>query len=90
MDNRDVEILERLTRLEVKIDNYNGDIARCISASTANSNEIAVIKNTINNQAAVIEELRSRNTWLARTSVGAVISSIGAIVVMLIKIAVGG
>lgn len=90
MDSKDIEILERLTRLEVKIDNYNSDIAMCVNLATENKNEIAVLKNTVGNQAQAIDELKNRNTWLSRTSIGAVISSIGAVIVMFIRIAIGG
>jgi hypothetical protein len=53
-------------------------------------NKLVLLENKIENQNSAIRELRDRNLWLSRTSIGAVISSIGAIVVMFIKIAVGG
>ena len=88
--NKETEIIERLARLETKLDTFTSDITLCTNMCNDNKNKLVLLENKIENQNNAIRELRDRNLWLARTSIGAVISSIGAIVVMFIKIAVGG
>lgn len=88
--NKETEIIERLARIETKLETFTSDINLCTSISNDNKSKITLIENKLENQAVEIRRLQDRNLWLARTSIGAVISSIGAIAVMFIKIAVGG
>ena len=88
--NKETEIIERLARIETKIETFTSDINLCTSITNDNKSKITLIENKLENQAVEIRRLQDRNLWLARTSIGAVISSIGAIAVMFIKIAVGG
>lgn len=88
--NRETEIIERLARLETKLDTFTTDISLCTNIGNDNKNKITLIENKLENQAVELRRLQDRNLWLSRTSIGAVISSIGAIAVMFIKIAVGG
>lgn len=88
--NKETEIIERLARIETKLETFTSDINLCTTISNDNKSKITLIENKLENQAVEIRRLQDRNLWLARTSIGAVISSIGAIAVMFIKIAVGG
>ena len=88
--NKETEIIERLARIETKLETFTSDINLCTTISNDNKSKITLIENKLENQAVEIRRLQDRNLWLARTSIGAVISSIGAIAVMFIKITVGG
>lgn len=88
--NKETEIIERLARIETKLETFTSDINLCTTISNDNKSKITLIENKLENQAVEIRRLQDRNLWLSRTSIGAVISSIGAIAVMFIKIAVGG
>lgn len=88
--NKETEIIERLARLETKLDTFTTDISLCTNIGNDNKNKITLIENKLENQAVELRRLQDRNLWLARTSIGAVISSIGSIAVMFLKIAVGG
>ena len=88
--NKETEIIERLARIETKLETFTSDINLCTTISNDNKSKITLIENKLENQAVEIRRLQDWNLWLARTSIGAVISSIGAIAVMFIKIAVGG
>lgn len=72
------EVLERLTKIETKLDNY-GNIQQkteeAYSLSKENEKEI--------------EEIKEKLKWITRTIAGAIISGIIGIIFILIKIGIG-
>jgi len=83
------EFLERLTRIETKIDSFNEDIKSCERVSSDNKSEIIALKQKVENQQRDIDELNNKNMYTSRTVIGAIVSSIGALILCLIKIGLG-
>lgn len=80
------EILERLVRLETKIDTFRSDITKCENMSDQNKNEIITLKNKADTLDKEIKELKEKMTWLNRVSWGAIISVISGIVLAVLKV----
>ena len=79
------EIIERLAKIEVKID----DIKSLKENIDKHSVEITEIKSSIENQQKEIDEINESNNWLKRAVIGAVITAIVGVVFCFIKIGVG-
>lgn len=76
--NFETEVLERLTIIETKLDDYNNIKSRAENADVrSKSNEKR------------IEKIEDSNKWLFRTSAGAVITSVVALIFLLIQIGIG-
>ena len=77
-ENFETEVLERLTIIETKLDDYNNIKSRAENADVrSKSNEKR------------IEKIEDSNKWLFRTSAGAVITSVVALIFLLIQIGIG-
>lgn len=77
--NFETEVLTRLAVIESKLDDYQGikekaEVAYNISAQNREE----------------IKEIQDNNKWLFRTAVGACITSVVSIIVMLAKSGIGG
>lgn len=79
------EVLERLTKIEVKLDSF--DAAK--KKTYENENEIIRLKDEVKNQDNRIKALEDSDKWLHRTTAGAVIASLVAIVFALVQAGIG-
>lgn len=79
------EVLERLTKIEVKLDSF--DAAK--KKTYENENEIIRLKDEVKNQDNRIKALEDSDKWLRRTTAGAVIASLVAIVFALVQAGIG-
>lgn len=91
-DNVMLEILERLTKIEAKLDGYN-DAKR---KTYENEKEIIKLKADVEalekdnaNQNKEIADLKDKNKWLFRTVAGAIITGIVGICIAFISMGVG-
>lgn len=91
-ENVMLEILERLTKIEAKLDGYN-DAKR---KTYDNEKELIKLKadvvalekdNSIQN--AEIMELKDKNKWMFRTTAGALITGLIGIIIALISMGLG-
>ncbi len=90
-DNVMLEILERLTKIEAKLDGYN-DAKR---KTYENEKEIIKLKADVESlkkdngiQNAEIAELKDKNKWLFRTVAGAIITGLVGICITLIQLGI--
>lgn len=88
-DSQNNEVLERLVRLETKIDSLCSEVNSINSISHATETKTINLENKVQNLEQDVRELRDHNTWLTRTTWAAIISSVFAIVVALIKVGIG-
>ena len=79
------EVLDRLTKIEVKLESFNAAKAKTYE----NENEIIRLKDEVKNQSDRIIKLEDSNKWLHRTTAGAVIGSLVAIVFALVQAGIG-
>ena len=79
------EVLDRLTKIEAKLDSFDNAKKKTYE----NENEIIRLKDEVNNQGDRIVKLEDSNKWLHRTTVGAVIGSLVAIVFALVQAGIG-
>lgn len=79
------EVLDRLTKIEVKLDSF--DAAK--KKTYDNENDIIRLKDEVKNQGDRIVKMEDSNKWLHRTTAGAVIASLVAIVFALIQAGIG-
>lgn len=79
------EVLNRLTTIEVKLDSF--DSAK--KKTYENENEIIRLKDEVKNQGERIVKLEDSSKWLHRTTAGAVIGSLVAIVFALVQAGIG-
>lgn len=79
------EVLDRLTKIEVKLESFNAAKAKTYE----NENEIIRLKDEVGNHGERIKALEDSNKWLHRTTAGAVIGSLVAIVFALIQTGIG-
>lgn len=91
-DNVMLEILERLTKIEAKLDGYN-DAKR---KTYENEKEIIKLKADVESlkkdngiQNAEISELKDKNKWLVRTVAGAIITGLVGICIAFISMGMG-
>jgi hypothetical protein len=83
--NIEREVLDRLIRLEVKIDAFS-EIKNQVFE---NQKDIIKIRENNEQQERDIQELRDHNKWLGRALGGACITSLVGIVVIFIKLGMG-
>lgn len=76
-ENFQREVLDRLIKIETKMDNFS---------ETAKKAEAAY--NTSLRNAEDIKEIKERNKWLWRTAVGAVITGVIGILITVIEISI--
>ncbi len=74
----ETEVIERLARIETKLDDYE-DI----------KNKADDAYNKSNQNERRIQELEDNNKWLKRTTIGAVITSLVALIFLFIKLGLG-
>lgn len=79
------EVLDRLTKIEAKLDSF--DAAK--KKTYENENEIIRLKDDVKNYGDRIVKLEDSNKWLHRTTAGAVIGSLVAIVFALVQAGIG-
>lgn len=84
-DKTYTEIIERLAKIEVKIDDFKG----LREGLDRHSVELTEIKGSLENQQKEIEEMRESNKWLRRAFIGALITATVGIVFCFIKIGLG-
>lgn len=77
------EVLDRLTKIEVKLESFNAAKAKTYE------NEIIRLKDEVKNQGDRIVKLEDSSKWLHRTTAGAVIGSLVAIVFALVQAGIG-
>lgn len=81
----EVQVMERLTRIEEKLDGYGEFKKRFYDAEK----ELAILKDDVKDNLNRIEQLESRNQWLARTVVAAVITSLVGVIFCFVKLGMG-
>ena len=77
--NFEIQVIERLTKIEQKLDDYKEtqDISR-------------EADNRSKNNARRLDTLEDRNKWLSRTMIGAIICEVIGLGFMIFKIGIGG
>lgn len=81
----EIQVMERLTRIEEKLDGYSDFKKRFYDAEK----DLALLKDDVQDNLTRIKQLESRNQWLARTTVAAVITSLVGIIFCFVKIGMG-
>ena len=81
----EVQVMERLTRIEEKLDGYGEFKKRFYDAEK----ELAILKDDVKDNRNRIKQLESRNQWLARTVVAAVITSLVGVIFCFVKLGMG-
>ena len=89
MENSNVEIIERLVRLETKIDDFKNDVASCTNISRSNENDLVALKMTVDTLKDKVYAIENKNIWLYRTSIGSIISCGIALLFAVIKLFIG-
>lgn len=79
------EVLDRLTKIEVKLDSYD----KIKDQVYDNQRDSIKMNEKIEQQQQQIDELRETNKWLSRAIAGACITAIIGLVVILIKAGAG-
>ena len=79
------EVLDRLTKIEAKLDSFDAAQKKTYD----NENDIIRLKDEVKNQGDRIVKLEDSNKWLHRTTAGAVIASLVAIVFALVQAGIG-
>lgn len=79
------EVLERLTIIEQKLDDYSNAKAKTYE----NEKKLINIENKVNDQEERIQSLEEKNTWLSRTIVAAVIAAAVGVVFTLARMGAG-
>lgn len=85
MDEGFRDIIEKLAKIEVKID----DIGKMKDTIENQGKDIVSIKSTQINQQKTIEEMKADSLWLKRAVIGAVITAVAGILVIIFKIGLG-
>ena len=84
-DKTYIEIIERLTKIEVKID----DIKRLKDDLNHHAVEITEIKASLENQQKEIKEIKENNQWLRRAVIGAIVTATIGVIFCFIKLGLG-
>jgi frataxin-like iron-binding protein CyaY len=79
------EVLDRLTKIEVKLDNYD----KLKEQVYENQRSIIKLLEKQDQQQQQINKLEDRNKWLARAIAGACITAVIGLAVILIKAGAG-
>ena len=83
------EIIERLVRLETKIDTFKTDITKIEEISGSNKNDIIDLKNKAENLDKEVEEIKEKMQWISRTSIGAIVACIGGLILAGLRVLMG-
>lgn len=83
--NFEREILDRLIKIETKIDDYV-EVKKQVSDVNL---KLVQLVDTQGEHGKDIQELKDRNKWLSRAIVGAVITAFISIITVLVKIGIG-
>ena len=89
MDGSNVEIIERLVRLETKIDDFKSDITNCNALSRKNENEIISLNLKVDTLKDKVSTLENKNTWTFRTCIGSLISCGIALLFAIVRLFIG-
>lgn len=81
----EIQVMERLTRIEEKLDGYSDFKKRFYDAEK----ELALLKDDVQDNLARVKQLESRNQWLARTVVAAIITSLVGVIFCFVKLGMG-
>lgn len=81
----EMQVMERLTRIEEKLDGYSDFKKRFYDAEK----ELALLKDDVQGNKTRINQLESRNQWLARTVVAAIITSLVGVIFCFVKLGMG-
>lgn len=81
----EMQVMERLTRIEEKLDGYSDFKKRFYDAEK----ELAILKDDFQDNKGRINQLESRNQWLARTVVAAIITSLVGVIFCFVKLGLG-
>ena len=84
-DNGIMSVIERLVRIETKVDDLKGTE----KAVAEHSDRIVKLEAASKSHQHQIDELRDKNKWTWRTVVGAVITAAVGIVIALLRTGVG-
>lgn len=85
MDEGFKDIIEKLAKIEVKID----DIGKMKDTIENQGKDIVSIKSTQKNQQKLIDEMKADSLWLKRAVIGAIITAAVGILVVIFKIGLG-
>lgn len=83
------EIIERLVRLETKIDTFKTDITKIEEISSSNKNDIIDLKNKAENLDKEVEEIKEKMQWISRTSIGAIVACVGGLILAGLRVLMG-
>lgn len=83
------EIIERLVRLETKIDTFKTDITKIEEISGSNKNDIIDLKNKAENLDKEVDEIKEKMQWISRTSIGAIVACIGGLILAGLRVLMG-
>jgi len=84
-DPRELELIERLARIETKIDNFQ----ETQKVTNENSHFIIELREHYVHQQKEIDEIKDNNKWLSRAVMGAIITSVVGIVFIVIRTGIG-
>ena len=94
--NINTEIIERLVRLETKIDSFKADISKTEAdilkiegISDANKDDIIALKNKAESLGREVTEMKDKMTWISRTSIAAVVTCIGGLILAGLRVLIG-
>jgi predicted nucleic acid-binding Zn-ribbon protein len=74
----ETEVLTRLTRLETKVDDYNGL-----------KTKVEELRSKVYSNERRINEIEDKLKWLERTTLGAIITGVISIITIVIKLGLG-
>ena len=83
------EIIERLVRLETKIDTFKTDITKIEEISGSNKNDIIDLKNKAENLDKEVDEIKEKMQWISRTSIGAIVACAGGLILAGLRVLMG-
>lgn len=89
MENTGHDVIERLVRIETKIDTFQKDIESVEHVSKINENNIIAMQQRLNNLEGEIKEIQDRAIWNSRAVLGCVITTVGGVVLAIIKFGLG-
>lgn len=89
MENTGHDVIERLVRIETKIDTFQKDIESVEHVSKINENNIIAMQQRLNNLEGEIKEIQDRAIWNSRAVLGCVITTVGGVILAIIKFGLG-
>lgn len=89
MENTGHDVIERLVRIETKIDTFQKDIESVEHVSKINENNIIAMQQRLNNLEGELKEIQDRAVWNSRAVLGCVITTVGGVILAIIKYGLG-